>query len=797
MAEEIKKTFTGGKRPVRRAQKPSTGELPASQRKGAAGLSNRAQTEGSRPQRPTANQARPSLKSAGGRPAPKAARSINAGAASAPTSSTTFSSQKPTGRRPVSNQNNSNSNNRGNTGNRTNSRPVNGAPAPAANGAGQFGGALASGNNSARNNTRRRQQGGRVAGGTHTPPSYSYRSNNGPRGSKKAQKIAQNTSAKPATERKEQPLPEVLEFRQGMNVQDLSKLLHRDVAEILKKFFLLGVVVNQNQSLDSEAIELLAVDYGIESKLIEEQNVADIDKFFEDDNVNEDNLVSRPPIVTIMGHVDHGKTTLLDYLRKTHVTDSEAGGITQHIGAYQAMLGDKLITFLDTPGHAAFTEMRARGANVTDITVLVVAADDGIMPQTIEAIDHAKAAGTPIIVAINKIDIPGVNPQGVIDQLMQYELIPEQYGGDTIMVPLSAKTGDNVEQLLEMILLQAEVLDLKADETVNARGSVIEARLDKGRGSVATVLIQQGILKIGDPIVVGNTFGRVRTMADAAGKQLKEAKPATPVEITGLNEVPNAGDRFVVMESEKEAREAGEQRAKEELDKQRNSSKAVTLDTLFSTMADRQMKSVPVIIKADVQGSVEALAGSLRKIEVEGVRVDVIHTGVGAINESDITLAKASDAIVIGFNVRPTTQAKSQAELGEVDVRLYNVIYNAIEDVQSAMEGKLEPIFEEKILGTVEVRQLFHYSKIGTIIGAMVMDGAIKRDSKVRVIRDGVVKFDGQVASLRREKDDVKEVTKGFEFGFTIDGFDGVQEMDTIEVYEMVEVERKSKNNSN
>ena len=671
----------------------------------------------------------------------------------------------------------------------TATKPATGSSTPAKNGGGRFGGALKSGNNSARNNSRRKQQAtAGPVGPTQTP-----RKNN-PSGSKKAQRIAakQNESVAPKTERKEQPLPEILEYKVGMNVQDLSKILHRDTAEILKKLFLLGFVVNQNQGLETEIIELLAMDYGIEAKLTEEVDVADIDRFFDDENQeeNQNNLQSRPPIVTIMGHVDHGKTTLLDYLRKTHVTDGEAGGITQHIGAYQATLNDQLITFLDTPGHAAFTEMRARGANVTDITVLVVAADDGIMPQTIEAIDHAKSANTPIIVAINKIDIPGVNPDAIINDLMTYELVPEQYGGDTIMVPLSAKTGEGVDKLLEMILLQAEMLNIKANPDEKARGTVIEARLDKGRGPVTTILVQNGSLSISDPIVVGNTFGRVRTMQNAQGGDLKIAGPATPIEITGLNEVPLAGDRFVVMNSEKEAREAGEERAQRALTEERNNNSVVTLDNLFTTMADKKMKSIGVIIKADVQGSVEALRGSLQKIEVDGVRVDIIRSGVGAISESDITLAKASDAIIVGFNVRPTVQAKSQSENDGVDIRTYNVIYNAIEEIEAAMKGQLDPEFVEKIVATVEVRDIFHFSKIGTIAGGMVTDGTITRDANVRLIRDGVVVYDGKIGSLKREKDDAREVSKGYELGLTIENFNDEKIGDVIEAYKLEEVPR-------
>ncbi|WP_061993540.1 translation initiation factor IF-2, partial [Fructobacillus ficulneus] len=652
------------------------------------------------------------------------------------------------------------------------------------NGAGRFGGSLASGNNSARNNTRKRNTTGT---GQQTP-----RRNDKPHGSKKARRIAaKQAPKKPVSVRKEQPLPEVLEYRVGMNVQDLAKLLHRDATEIIKKLFLLGVVTNQNQSLDEDTIEVLAADYGIEAQQKAEEDVADIDRFFDDETIDEAALVPRAPVVTIMGHVDHGKTTLLDYLRKTNVTAGEAGGITQHIGAYQARLNDKLITFLDTPGHAAFTEMRARGANITDITILVVAADDGVQPQTIEAIDHAKAAGTPVIVAVNKIDKEGANPEQVMNQLMAYDLVPEEYGGDTIFVKISAKMGQNVDQLLEMILLEADVLELKADPTQPARGSVIEARLDKGRGPVSTVLVQQGTLRVGDPIVVGNTYGRVRTMTNEKGHDVEAATPATPVQITGLNEVPLAGDRFLVMADEKTARAAGEARAKRAREEVRNASSVVTLDTLFNTMAEKAMKTVPVIVKADVQGSVEALTGSLKKIEVDGVRVDVVHAAVGAINESDISLAEASSAIVLGFNVRPTPFAKSQANNDKIDMRFYSVIYDAIDDVTAAMKGQLEPVYEERVIGQIVVKELFKFSKVGTIAGASVEEGKITKDSKVRIVRNGTVLFDGELASLQRGKDAVNEVKFGYEFGFTVNKFNDIQPGDEVEAYIMEEVKPK------
>ena len=640
------------------------------------------------------------------------------------------------------------------------------------------------GNRNNRNNNR---------GGNNGRPNNNWNGNN--RNNKKGKKGPgrnRNNENRPApTVRKDQPLPETLVYSVGMNVQDIAKLIHRDATEIIKKLFMLGVMVNQNQSLDADTIEILAADYGIEAEQKVEVDIADIDKFFEAEQENTENLAPRAPVVTIMGHVDHGKTTLLDYLRNSHVTEGEAGGITQHIGAYQVKTDEgRVITFLDTPGHAAFTAMRARGADITDITILVVAADDGVMPQTIEAINHAKAAGTPIIVAVNKIDKPGANPENVINQLMQYELIPEEYGGDTIFVNISAKFGQNIEELLEMILLTADVLELKANPDQRAAGSVIEARLDKGRGTIATVLVQQGTMHVGDPIVVGNTYGRVRTMTNDRGRRVKEAVPSTPVEITGLNDVPSAGDRFVVFEDEKTARAAGEERAKRALIADRNRNNVVSVSDLFNKMAEKQMKSVPVIIKADVQGSVEALAGSFRKIDVDGVKVDILHTAVGAINESDVTLAEASGAIIVGFNVRPTPQARQQADSDKVDIRLHNVIYNAIDEIEAAMKGQLDPEFKEEIIGTADVRELFKVSKIGTIVGGMVTSGKITRNSSVRLIRDSIVIFDGKLASLRRFKDDVKEVKNGYDFGLTIENYNDEKIGDVIEAYEMVEIPR-------
>lgn len=553
---------------------------------------------------------------------------------------------------------------------------------------------------------------------------------------------------------------------------------------------MMGVMVNQNQALDKDTIELLAVDYGMEPQEKVQVDIADIDKFFEPEAVVEENLTTRPPVVTIMGHVDHGKTTLLDTLRHSRVTSGEAGGITQHIGAYQLDIDVKPITFLDTPGHAAFTSMRARGASITDITILVVAADDGVMPQTIEAINHAKAAKVPIIVAVNKIDKPGANPDHVKQELSEHELIPEEWGGDTIFVNISAKFNQNIDELLENILLIAEVEDLKADPTQKAIGTVIEARLDKGKGPVATLLVQQGTLHVGDPIVVGNTYGRVRVMTNDMGRRDKEAGPATPVEITGLNDVPQAGDRFVVFEDEKTARQAGEERAKRALLEQRSASSRVTLDNLFESLKEGELKEVNIIVKADVQGSAEAVSASLQKIDVEGVRVKIVHAAVGAINESDVTLAAASNAIIIGFNVRPTPQAKQQAEQEEVDIRLHRIIYKALEEIETAMKGLLDPEFEEKITGQMTVRELYKVSKVGTIAGCYVTEGFIRRDSGVRVIRDGIVIYEGKLASLKRFKDDVKEVKLGFECGAMIENFNDLRVDDAIEGFIMEEIKQ-------
>ena len=642
-------------------------------------------------------------------------------------------------------------------------------------------------NNNRRSNQREGQSNDRFGGNDNKKGKFNKKNNR--KNNKRNNRNQRDNNKKNAVpQRKNKPLPETLVYTVGMNVADIAKKIHREPAEIIKKLFMMGVMVNQNQSLDKDTIEILAADYGIKAEEKVEVDVADIDKFFEEEANNTKHSAPRPPVVTIMGHVDHGKTTLLDKLRHTNVTAGEAGGITQHIGAYQVRHNDKIITFLDTPGHAAFTSMRARGADITDITVLVVATDDGVMPQTIEAINHSKAAGVPIIVAVNKIDKPGANPNHVMEQLTEYGLIPEDWGGDTIFVDISAKFGKNLDELLDMILLESEMLELKANPKQHGAGSVIEARLDKGKGSVATLLVQQGTLHVGDPIVVGNTFGRVRTMTDARGHAIKKATPATPVEITGLNEVPQSGDRFVTFDDEKTARAAGEERAKRALMKERSQTTHVTLDNLFDTLKEGDMKEVDVIIKADVQGSVEAIAQSFKKIDVEGVRVNIIHQAVGAINESDVTLAEASNAIIIGFNVRPTPQAKVQADQDKVDIRLHNVIYKAIDEVTTAMKGMLEPVFEEKVTGYVEIRQTYKVSKLGTIGGGYVTDGYIQRDSGVRIIRDGIVIYEGKLASLKRFKDDVKQVKSGFECGLMVEKYNDIKEGDQLEAFIMEEV---------
>lgn len=625
--------------------------------------------------------------------------------------------------------------------------------------------------------------------------------NNQPKNDNKKAKRKKNKKEKNKKSHKQQPAiieapteetisENTILVKDGMTVGELSEVLSVSSTELIKKLFMeLKIMANINQSLTLEQIELIAMDYGKEIQEEVEINKEDLDLYFEVEDQDKD-LKERAPIVTIMGHVDHGKTTLLDTIRNTRVTAGEAGGITQHIGAYQVRAKDKKITFLDTPGHAAFTTMRARGAKITDVTILVVAADDGVMPQTIEAINHAKAAEVPIIVAVNKMDKPQANPDRVMNELVEYGLISEEWGGDTIFVPISALKGEGIDELLENILLVTEMQELKANPNRLALGTVIEAKLDKGRGAVATLLVQNGTLNVGDPLVVGNTYGRVRAMINDRNKNINVAKPSTPVEITGLQDVPNAGDRFVVFGDEKTARQIGEKRQQQYIETTRQASSAVSLDTLFEQMKQGEMKDLNIIIKADVQGSVEALAMSLAKIDVEGVNVRIIHTGVGAINESDITLAVASNAVVIGFNVRPDGNAKQMAQTEQVDIRLHSIIYKVIEEIEAAMTGLLDPEFVEKVIGLAEVRQVYKVSKIGTIAGAYVTEGKVSRDGKVRVIRDSVVIYEGEIDTLRRFKDDVKEVQSGYECGMTVENFNDIKEGDVFEVYIMEEVKK-------
>ncbi|RKQ37522.1 translation initiation factor IF-2 [Oceanobacillus halophilus] len=582
--------------------------------------------------------------------------------------------------------------------------------------------------------------------------------------------------------------PEKITYSDTLTVSGLAEKLNKEPAEIIKKLMFLGVMATKNQDLDDDAIELICGEFNVEveKEIILEDT--DFDKYVVEDN--KEDLIERPAVVTIMGHVDHGKTTLLDSIRHTKVTAGEAGGITQHIGAYQAEVEGKKITFLDTPGHAAFTSMRSRGAQVTDIAILVVAADDGVMPQTVEAINHAKAAEVPIIVAVNKMDKEAANPDRVMQELTEYELIPEDWGGSTIFVNMSAIKNEGIDDLLEMILLVAEVEELKANPKANAFGTVIEAELDKGRGSVATLLVQNGTLRVGDSIVVGNTFGRVRAMINDTGARVTEAGPSMPVEITGLHDVPQAGDQFLVFNDEKKARQIGEARQQDAIVQNRSEQTKVSLDDLFEQIKQGEMKELNIIIKADVQGSAEAMSSSLQKIDVEGVKINIIHTGVGAITESDIILASASNAIVIGFNVRPDANTKNSADREKVDVRLHRVIYKAIEEIEAAMKGLLDPEFEEKVIGQAEVRETFKVSKIGTIAGSYVTDGKITRNAGVRVIRDGVVLFEGEIDTLKRFKDDVKEVAQNYECGITITNFNDIKVGDIIEAFVMEEIAR-------
>jgi len=633
-------------------------------------------------------------------------------------------------------------------------------------------------NNNSNNNGGRRFDDGKQGG--------NFRSNNG-RGGKGGRN--NRGSSQQVYREKIDNTPKKIIVRGSMTVGELAKLLHKDASEVIKKLIFMGVMATINQEVDIETIQLIAAEFNVEE--VEVKIRVEEDQFETVEELDDEaDLETRPPVVTIMGHVDHGKTTLLDAIRHTNVTGGEAGGITQHIGAYQVEINHKKITFLDTPGHEAFTLMRARGAQVTDITIIVVAADDGVMPQTVEAVNHAKAAGVPIIVAVNKIDKPEANPDKIKQELTEYGLVPEEWGGDTIFVNLSAKQRINLEGLLEMILLVAEVNDYKANPNKRARGTVIEAELDKGKGPVARILVQHGTLKVGDAFIAGNSFGRVRAMVNDKGRRLKEAGPSTPVEITGLTEVPLAGDPFLAFEDERKARQIAETRATKARQSELTSNTRVTLDDLYQHIKDGEIKELNVIIKGDVQGSVEALKGSLGKIDLEGVRVKIIHSGAGAITESDINLASASNAIVIGFNVRPEPQASAAAEQEKVDVRLHNIIYNVIDEIEHAMKGMLDPVFKEVVIGHAEVRNLFKVTKVGTIAGCMVTDGKMQRNAEARLLRGGVVLFTGKLDSLKRFKDDAKEVAQGYECGITLDKYNDIQEGDIVEAFVMEKVER-------
>lgn len=579
-----------------------------------------------------------------------------------------------------------------------------------------------------------------------------------------------------------------IEIPETVTVKDLAADMKKTTAEVIKKLLGYGIMATINQEIDFDTAYLIAQEFGITAT--KKETVTEEDILFDDSEDKEEELETRPPVIVVMGHVDHGKTSLLDAVRKTNVIEGEAGGITQAIGAYKVKVKDREITFLDTPGHEAFTAMRARGAQITDIAILVVAANDGVKPQTIEAINHAKSAGIPIIVAINKIDLPDANIEKVKQELMAYELVPEEWGGDTIYVPISAKKGENIDQLLEMVLLEADVLELKANPHKQAKGAVIEARLDKSKGAIATMLVQRGTLDVGDTIVVGSSIGRIRAMKDDKGKSVKAAGPSTPVEIMGLTEVPEAGDTFYEVKNEKMAKHLIERRKRQAREKAINSATKVTLDNLFTQMEQGNLKVLNLIVKADVQGSVEAVKQAMEKLENEEVKVKVIHAAAGAVNQSDVTLAKVSNAIIIAFNVRPDNMAKEMAEKDEVEIKQYSIIYQAIEDVEAAMKGMLDPKYEEKVIGNAEVRQTFKISNVGTIAGCYVISGKVERNAGVRVIRENVVIHDGHLATLKRFKDDVKEVTKGFECGIQIENYNDIKEGDVIEVYIMEEIKR-------
>ncbi|WP_281076694.1 translation initiation factor IF-2 [Catenibacterium sp. co_0103] len=579
----------------------------------------------------------------------------------------------------------------------------------------------------------------------------------------------------------------VVEYEEGITVDELSQKIGQTPANVIKVLFMLGTMVTINSSLNDEQVELICMEYGLECKKV--VPVSEVN--FEDLEVVDDpkDLEPRPPVITIMGHVDHGKTTLLDHIRKSRVAEGEFGGITQHIGAYQVSVKGKKITFLDTPGHEAFTAMRARGAMITDIVIIVVAADDGVMPQTREAVDHALAANVPIIVAVNKIDKPGADPQRIMTEVSELGLMPEEWGGDVPYVNISAKQGIGIDELLETVTVVAELAELKANPKRMAYGSVIEGRLDKGRGPVATLLIQNGTLRSGNPIVVGATYGRVRQLVDDRGREIKSAGPATPVEITGLNDVPEAGDKFMVFETEREARHVGEERAQKKIEEERNSTSAMSLDDLFSQMKSGEVVDLNIIVKADVNGTAEAVKSSLEKIDVEGARVNVIRSTVGAISESDILLASASKAIIYGFNVRPDANVRRKADEEGVEIRLHQVIYKMVEEIEATMKGMLAPEMEEVVTGQAEIRHIYKVSKIGNIAGCYVTDGSIKRDCGIRLIREGIIVYEGKLASLKRFKDDAKEVNQGYECGLTIENYNDIKEGDIVEGYVMQEVE--------
>ena len=622
-----------------------------------------------------------------------------------------------------------------------------------------------------------------------------YKNNNSKKPQRKKKPSKHNKGR--GNQRNKQPVRPVkkdevkeITYHDTLTVGQLAELMHKNSSEIIKFLFLLGNMSTINTVLSDDDIELICAEFNVEvhkDVIIEEDNIED-----QLDNIEEDEskLVSRPPVVTIMGHVDHGKTTLLDTIRNTNVTGDEFGGITQHIGAYQVNVGDRKVTFLDTPGHEAFTAMRARGAQVTDVVIIVVAADDGVMPQTKEAVDHAKAAGVPIIVAVNKIDKPGANPDRVMSEMSELGVMPEEWGGDTIFQPVSAKTGEGVQDLLETILLVSDMQELKANPDAMASGTVIEAKLDKGRGPVATLLVQRGSLHSGDSVVVGTSYGRVRRMTNDKGKEIKCATPSMPVEIIGLNEVPRASDVFMTYSTYKQAQSIAQSREEKQIEKERNSTSAMSLEDLARKINEEDMKEINVIIKADVQGSAEALKASMEKLDVDTVRINVIRSTVGTISESDILLASASNAIIYGFNIRPTAAVRKKAEEENVEIRLHNIIYKALEELEAAMKGLLAPVYQEVVIGQAEVRETYKASKVGTIAGCMVTDGVAKRDAKVRVIRDGIVIYEGVLGSLQRFKDSVKEVQSGYECGLTVENYNDIKVGDLIELYEDQEVEQ-------